>query len=85
MALPAWLSTMQHVPAAMPVTVLPLVPPVVQTEVVVELNVTGLPDAPPVAYTVPVPPTISVGALPKLMVWLPMPMAKLWVVWVAEL
>ena len=85
MVLPAWLAAMMHVPAVTPVTVLPLVPLVVQTEVVVELNVTALPDAPPVAETEPVPPTITVGAVPKLMVWLPMPIAKLCVVWVAGL
>ena len=61
---------MMHVPIVTPVTMLPLVPPVVQTKGVVELNVTGLPDAPPVADTVPVLPTITVGAAPKAMVWL---------------
>jgi hypothetical protein len=39
-------------PADFTVTVAPLVPPVVQTPGVVELNVTGLPEAPPVAATV---------------------------------
>ena len=55
------------------VTVAPLVPPVVQTSAVVELNVTGLPEAPPVAATVnvPVPPATNVGAEidRKLIVW----------------
>jgi hypothetical protein len=44
-----------------------LVPPTVQTARVVEVKVTGLPEAPPVAVAVPVPPTASVGADPKLM------------------
>jgi len=43
-------------------------PPVmVQMSGVVLLNVTALPDAPPVALTVPVPPTITDGAAAKLM------------------
>ena len=74
MALPAWLAAIVQVPTANPVTVLPLM---VHTPVVVELNVTGLPDAPPLADTVPMPPTTTVGAVPKLIVWLPRPMAKL--------
>ena len=82
MALPAWLAAIVHVLAVMPVTVLPLT---VQTLVVVEVNVTGLPDAPPVAETVPMPPTLNVGAMPKLIVWLPRPMVKLWVDWGAAL
>ena len=82
MAFPAWLAAIVQVPAATPVTVLPLT---VQTPVVVEVNVTGLPDRPPVAETVPLPPTLNVGAVPKLIVWLPRPMLKLWVAWVAAL
>ena len=66
MALPAWLAAMVQLPAARAVTVLPLVPLVVQTVCVVLVKVTGLPDAPPVADTVPVPPTESVGTGPKL-------------------
>ena len=60
---------MVHVPTAKPVTMLPLI---VQTPAVVEVNVTGLFDAPPVADTVPVPPTLTVGAAPKVMVCLAM-------------
>ena len=82
MAFPAWLAAIVQVPAATPVTVLPLT---VQTPVVVEANVTGLPDAPPVADTVPIPPTTAAGAEPKLIIWLPRPMVKLWVAWVAAL
>ena len=48
-------------------TVLPLT---VQTPGVAEVNTTGLPDAPPVAVTVPVPPTLTVGVAPKLIAWL---------------
>ena len=46
-------------------------PPVVQTLAVFELNVTGLPEAPPVAVTVNVPPTTNVcgGIDWKLIVW----------------
>ena len=65
MASPPWLAAMVHVPTAKPITVLPLTE---QTPVVVEENVTGLFDAPPVADTVPVPPTLTVGADPKVMV-----------------
>ena len=54
-------------PAETPVT---LVPDTVQTDVVDELNVTGNP-ALDVALSDPVPPTVSVGAAPKVMVWLP--------------
>ena len=58
-----------HVPTMKPVTVAPLVPEVVHTEGVELVNVTGLPDAPPVAVTVPVPATTTVGAAPKVIVW----------------
>ena len=37
------------------VTVAPLLPPVVQTALVLLVKVTGLPEAPPVALTVKVP------------------------------
>ena len=43
---------MVQVPAAIRATVAPLVPETVQTPVVAEVNVTGLPEAPPVALTV---------------------------------
>ena len=61
---------MAQVPVAKPVTLLPLT---VQISVVVEVNITGLPDGPPVADTVPVPPTLTAGVGPKLIVWLPTP------------
>jgi hypothetical protein len=60
---------MVQVPAATSVTVLPLT---VQIDVVVELNVTARPEV-AVALTVPVPPTFTAGAVPKVMVWLPLP------------
>ena len=63
--LPTWLAAMMHVPAAKPVTLLPLT---AQTSVVVEVNITGLPDTPPVADSMPMPPTLTVGAEPKLIV-----------------
>ena len=49
---PAWLALMVHVPPATSVTVEPLVPETVQTPVVAEVKVTGLPEAPPVVLTV---------------------------------
>ena len=45
-------------------------PLTVQTNGVVLLNVTALPDKPPVALTVPVPPTSRLGGVPKTMAWL---------------
>ena len=63
-----------HVPAVSPVTVLPATE---QTLGVVLVKVTGLPDAPPVALTVVVPPTTNAGEEPKLViVWLPLPIVK---------
>lgn len=53
-----------QVPSAPPVTVLPVI---VHTLRVVLLKVTELPEAPPVALTVAVAPTASVGAVPKTM------------------
>ena len=68
MALPAWLAAMMQLPAVKAVTVLPLVPPTVQISGVVEVNVTGLPEAPPVAVSVPVPPpNANTGTEPKVM------------------
>ena len=60
---------MVQVPTASPVTVLPLT---VQMPGVVVLNVTGLPDAPPVALTVVVPPTLKDAGLKLIapMLWL---------------
>ena len=57
---------MMQFPAVTPVTVPPLT---VQTPVVWEVKVTGLPEAPPAALTVPVPPTTTEGAVPKVIVW----------------
>ena len=53
--LPSWFAAIVQVPALTMVTVLPLVPPVVQTPVVVLLKVTRFVDPPPVALTVKVP------------------------------
>ena len=64
MALPAWLAAIVQVPAATPVTV---EPETVQMVVVSELNVTGSPEL-AVALSVPVPPTVSVGAAPNVIV-----------------
>ena len=75
--MPVWLAAMMHVPALTPVTVLPLVPLTVQTPVVVEVKVTGLPLAPPVADTVPLLPTLIVGAAPKVIVCAPLPTGML--------
>lgn len=65
--MPAWLAAMMQLPAAKAVTVLPAT---VQMLGVMPVKVTELPDAPPVALTVPVPPTVTEGAEPKLMTWL---------------
>ena len=63
-ALPAWLAAMMQVPLATPVTVDAAI---VQIAGVVEVNVTGRPEL-AVAVTVPVPPTVIVGAVPNAMV-----------------
>ena len=61
---------MVHVPPAISATVAPLVPDTVQTPVVAEVKVTGLPEAPPVALTVTfVAITVGEGAAPNEMVW----------------
>ena len=57
-----------QLPTAKPVTVLPLDPLTEQTKGVVELKITGLPDAPPVAETLSVPPTMTEGTAPKEMI-----------------
>ena len=85
MALPAWLAAMVQVPVVTPVMVAPLVPLAVHTAGVVLVKVTGLPEAPPVAEAVPVPPTTTVGAVSKTMVWLPAPTVLFCVTWVAAL
>ena len=56
-----------QVPTAPPVTVAPLTPLTVQMPIVVLVKTTALPEAPPVAVTVPVPPTRTDGAVPKAM------------------
>ena len=53
-------------PTARPVTVLPAT---LQMAGVVELKVTGRPEL-AVALSIPLPPTTTVGAVPKGMVWL---------------
>ena len=60
-----------HRPAATKVTVAPLVPPVVQTDVSVDANVTGMPEAPPVADKSTVPPAeyVCVAGGVKLITW----------------
>ena len=57
-----------------------MLPVTVQTVGVVEVKVTTLPDEPPVALTVPVPPTLIVGAVPKLMVCVPFATAMVCVI-----
>ena len=56
LTLPAWSAAMVQVPAASIVTVVPLTPVVPQTAPVFEVNVTGLPEAPPLALTPNVAP-----------------------------
>ena len=61
---------MVQVPAARPVTVLSLT---VQTLSVADVKIIAGPEAlEEVALTVPVPPTATLGAAPKVMVWLPL-------------
>ena len=61
--MPAWLATMMHVPTLTPVTVLPLAPLTVQAPGVVDVKVTGLSLAPPVALAMEVLPTVIVGGV----------------------
>jgi len=63
---------MVQVPAAIPATSLPLVPPTVQVVGVRLLKVTVLPEAPGMALTVAVPPTANVVGVKLIapMVWL---------------
>ena len=66
----AWLALTVQVPSAISATVAPLVPETVQTLVVAEVNVTGLPEAPPVALTVTLVPYMEgEGAVPNEIVW----------------
>ena len=64
LALPAWFAAMVQVPAATPRTVEPLS---VQIEGVWLVKVGCRPEV-AVAETVPVPPTVMLGAVPKLSV-----------------
>ena len=75
MALPAWLAAIVQVPASRSVTV---EPKTVHTVGVSELNATAKPEL-AVADTVAVPPTVSVGAAPNVIVWLPGPTVMVWV------
>ena len=68
---------MMQLPAISTVTVLLAT---VQTVGVVVVKVTALPEAAPVALTVPVPPTLIVGAVPKLMVCVPFATAMVCVI-----
>jgi hypothetical protein len=70
-ALPAWLAATTHDPAATPVTALPLT---VQIDVVVDVKVTASPEL-AVALSVPVPPTVTTGAVPNVIAWLTFPTA----------
>ncbi len=78
---------MVHVPAVKAVMVAPFVPVAVQTLGVVDEKVTGLPEAPPVALAVVVPPTLTVAGVNviALMVWLAAPTVILFVTWGAAL
>ena len=73
---------MVQVPTATPVTVLPLT---VQMLGVLEAKTTALPEAPPVALTVPVLPTLTLGATPKLMLCAAWPTVMFWLTCAAAL
>ena len=77
-AFPAWSAAMVQVPAEMPVTVEPLT---LQTAGVDELKVTARSEV-AVALIVALPPTATVGAAPKVMVWPAKPavMLRAWLV-----
>ena len=69
--MPVWFAVTVQVPAA-PVNVIvdPLVPPLLQTPLAV--NVTGLPEPPPVALTVKGGSLVSFGgSAAKIIVWVP--------------
>ena len=74
MPFPAWFAALVQMPAATPVTVFP---DMLQVPGVKLVKVTALPEAPPVALTVPVPPATMLGAAPKLMLWLDWPIVIL--------
>lgn len=80
LALPPWLAAIVQVPAGMMVMVLPLFPPALQTVGVIELKMTGEPDAPPVALAVVVPPVRGTEpSVNEMMVWFPLPTVMFWV------
>jgi hypothetical protein len=79
--LPAWFAATTQEPTATPVTVLLLT---VQIDGVVEVKVTARPEV-AVALTVPVPPTVTAGAAPKVIVWLAGLTVMFCVTWVAAL
>ena len=70
MALPAWSAVSAQLPAATMVTVLPAT---VHTAAVVLAKTTGLPEAPPLADTLKVPPGANTGeagfAAKPVMAW----------------
>ena len=59
LALPAWSAVSPQLPAE---TIVTVAPATVQTAGVVLANTTGLPEAPPVAETMNVPPAVNTGA-----------------------
>ena len=71
MVVPACDAVMAQVPAETKVAVAPLLPPVVQTLVLVEAKVMTLPEAPPVATsaTEPAGAKVWVGGGLKLITW----------------
>ncbi len=85
MALPAWLATMVHVPAAIKVTVEPFVPPVEHTDAVALLKL-AVRVLLAVALTVNAGcPRILLDRAAKLRVWLACVMVKLCVTCCAAL
>jgi hypothetical protein len=64
------LAASRQVPGARNLTVVPLTE---QTVGAVHVNTTGLPDGPPVADKVAVPPTVPLAGGVKLIVWEPGP------------
>ena len=77
LALPACEARTVHVPVVRNVSVAPFVPLVVHTVVVWEVNVTGLPDAPPEAVKpIGAVPTLTEDGGLKVMVWLPCPITS---------
>ena len=69
MGFPAWSAAIVQVPAALPVTVLPLR---VQTVGVVLVRVVAKPELAVAVQVLVAPTAIDVGAQDKVMVWLPL-------------